>query len=127
MVMLSMLSWWYLDGLKDQFKRVRKMLGGVNDQFSIKLLLKTLFYPFRMIDADKSYGPSLGDKIKAWFDKLISCLIGGFIRTIVVIIGVIMLFLTFIFCVLRIIFWVILPLLPIIVFVAINTLEIAWI
>lgn len=117
MVMLSMFTWWYLDGLKDQFKRVKKILARVNDQFSIKLLLKTLFYPFRMIDADKNYGPSLAGKIQAWFDKLISCMIGGVIRTVVVIVGIIMLFLTFIFCVLRVIFWVILPVLPIVVLV----------
>ena len=122
MVMLSMITWWYLDGLKDQFSRVRKMLGRVNDQFSIKLLLKTLFHPFRMIDADKNYGPSLGGKVQAWFDKLISCMIGGVIRTVVVIVGIIMLFLTLIFCVVRLVFWVILPILPIIILITGPTL-----
>lgn len=115
MVMLSMLTWWYLDGLKDQFKRTKRVLSRVNDQFSIKLLLRTLFYPFRMIDADKNYGPSLSGKIQAWFDKLISCMIGGFIRTVVVIVGVIVLFFMLIVSVLRIVFWIILPILPIVV------------
>jgi hypothetical protein len=113
--MFSILTWWYLGGLSDQFGRIKKTLSKVNDQFSIPLLLKTLFYPFRMIDADKVYGPSLDDKIKAWLDKAISCLIGGAIRTVVVIIGIIALFITVIISALRIALWVALPILPFIV------------
>jgi hypothetical protein len=124
--MFSMLTWWYFGGLADQFSRIKRMLAKVNDQFSIPLLLKTLFYPFRMIDADKAYGPSLDDKIKAWFDKAISCLIGGFIRTIVVIVGVIVLVFTVVISALRMAFWVALPALPVIVLVGSIIWESIW-
>jgi hypothetical protein len=113
--MFSMLTWWYFGGLSDQFGRIKKMLAKVNDQFSIPLLLKTLFYPFRMIDADKVYGPALSDKIKAWLDQLISRMIGGAIRIVVVIIGVIALIMTVIISALRMALWVALPVLPVIV------------
>jgi hypothetical protein len=119
MVMFSMLTWWYFGGLSDQFGRIKKMLAKVSDQFSIPLLIKTLFYPFRMIDADKVYGPSLGDKIKAWLDKVISCMIGGAIRTVVVIVGVIVLIITVALGALRMAFWVALPILPILVLVGV--------
>jgi len=115
MVMFSMLTWWYLDGFKDQFNRVKKMLVGVSDKFSISLLLKTLFNPFRMIDADQSYGPSLSGRIKAWLDRLISRMIGFFIRTVVVIIGTFILILTLIACILRVVFWLVIPILPFII------------
>jgi hypothetical protein len=127
MVMFSILSWWCLDGLKDQFKRVKRSLAKINDQFSIPLLFKTLFSPFRMIDADKSYGPSLEGKMKAGLDKMVSRIIGGFIRSVVIIIGVIVLFLAFIFNILKIIFWIILPVLPIVVLVACIILGGVWI
>jgi hypothetical protein len=113
--MFSMLTWWYFGGLSDQFGRIKKALLKVNDQFSIPLLLKTLFYPFRMIDADKVHGPSLDDKIRAWFDKAISCLIGGMIRIVVVVVGIIALAVTVVLSALRMALWVALPVLPIIV------------
>jgi hypothetical protein len=103
------------------------MLQKVNDQFSIPLLLKTLFYPFRMIDADKSYGPSLDGKIKAWLDKMISCMICGAIRTVVVIVGIIALIVKAVLSALRIAFWVALPILPFIVLAGSIVLGAIWI
>jgi hypothetical protein len=122
-----MLTWWYFGGLSDQFGRIKKMLAKVNDQFSIPLLLKTLFYPFRMIDADKVYGPSLGDKIKAWADQMISRMIGGAIRIVVVIIGIIVLAVTVVISMLRMALWVALPILPIIVLVGSIIWGMIWI
>lgn len=126
MVMFSMLTWWYFGGLSDQFGRIKKSLAKVNDQFSIPLLLKTLFYPFRMIDADKVYGPSLGDKIKAWLDQMISRMIGGAIRIVVVVIGVIALIITVIISILRMALWVALPVLPVIVLAGVIVWGAIW-
>jgi hypothetical protein len=124
--MFSMLSWWYLGGLQDQFGRTKKRLLKVYDQFSIPLLLKTLFHPFRMIDADKSYGPSLDAKIRAWLDKMVSRMIGGFIRTIVVIIGIIVLITTVVISALMLVLWVILPILPFVVLAVSITIGGVW-
>jgi hypothetical protein len=124
--MFSMLTWWYFGGLSDQFGRIKKSLAKVNDQFSIPLLLKTLFYPFRMIDADKVYGPSLGDKIKAWLDQMISRMIGGAIRIVVVVIGVIALIITVIISILRMALWVALPVLPVIVLAGVIVWGAIW-
>jgi hypothetical protein len=106
-----MFSWWYTSGLLDQLRRIKTMLVKVGDQFSIALLLKTLFQPFRQIDAGKVEG-ALGDKIRAWFDKLISRFIGGLIRSTVMIIGLICLLGAVIIGLIRLVFWLVAPLLP---------------
>lgn len=112
MVILSMFSWWYTTGLVEELGRIKKMISRVSDQFSIGLLLKTLFQPFRQISANDKGGDALEDKIRAWFDRLVSRIIGAFIRLFVMAAGIIALFFTILFSFFRIIFWVLLPILP---------------
>ena len=66
--------------------RVRESLLDVYDYFSLGLLLKTLFAPWRQISAGRVRGP-LSVQLRAFFDRLVSRIIGGFIRTFVLIIG----------------------------------------
>lgn len=112
MVILSMFSWWYTTGIAEELERIKRMIARVSDQFSLGLLLKTLFQPFRQISANDRGGDALEDKIRAWFDRLVSRIIGAFIRLFVMIVGVIALFLTVVFAFLRLVFWVLLPILP---------------
>lgn len=114
MVILSMFSWWYTSGLLDEFGRVKNMILRVSDQFSIKLLFKTLFQPFRQISADSYSDGALSDRFKAWLDRLFSRAIGAGIRFFVIIVGLIVLFITLLFSLLRLAFWVLLPVLPLV-------------
>jgi hypothetical protein len=125
MVISSMFSWWYIDGLKDQLRRIKRMLVRVNDQFSIPLLAKTLFQPFRQISTGKVDG-ALEDKMRAWLDRMVSRLIGGFIRTVVMIIGLICLLATALLSVVRLVFWVAMPLLPLAAFWIISWVGLPW-
>lgn len=112
MVILSMFSWWYTTGLSEEFDRIKRMISRVSDQFSIGLLLKTLFQPFRQISANTRSDGALEDRIRAWFDRLTSRIIGAFIRLFVIVVGAVALLLTILFAALRITFWVLLPILP---------------
>lgn len=114
MVILSMFSWWYTSGVVEEFERIKRMISRVGDQFSIGLLLKTLFQPFRQISANNRGGAALEDRIRAWFDRLVSRIIGAFIRLFVIVVGVIALLLTVVLACLRMIIWVLLPILPLI-------------
>jgi hypothetical protein len=125
MVILSMFSWWYVDGFRDQLRRVKMMLARVNDQFSIPLLLKTLFQPFRQISNEKVDG-ALEDKMQAWLDRMVSRLIGGFIRTVVMIIGLICLVAVAILSAIRLVLWVLMPVLPFVAILLINWVGIPW-
>lgn len=96
----------------DEFTRIKRMIARVSDQFSLGLLLKTLFQPFRQISANNRGGAALEDKIRAWFDRLVSRIIGMFIRLFVMIVGVVALFFTLVLAFIRLALWVLLPILP---------------
>ena len=125
MVILSMFSWWYTAGLGDQLQRVKKMFVVVNDQFSIPLLLKTLFQPFRQI-SNFSVDGALEDKMRAWLDRTISRLIGAFIRIIMMIVGLIALVGVVILSLLRLMIWIAMPLLPLLGVFLVTNLGIPW-
>ena len=82
---MSFLTWWYGKGLA---WRADKILDGIErsiDTFSLGLLIKTWFAPFRQIDALGVSNASIEVRIKKSFDKLFSRFIGAFLRTIIMI------------------------------------------
>ena len=113
MLISDFFKWWYTDGLKIRLNIFAKELFKTQDFFSIGLLLKTFFKPFRMIDTGAVRG-SLDVKIKAFFDKLISRIIGSSIRLATIIFGVIVLLIKFIYEAIKIILWIFAPALPVI-------------
>ena len=113
MFIVGMFRWWYSDGWLQCVRSVQGTLLGVYDYFSIDLLLRTLFSPFRQISAGKVNGP-LGVQLRAWFDQLISRTIGAFVRSVVIIIGSAALFLSVGWGLIRLIAWPLVPLLPVI-------------
>ena len=118
---MSFLSWWYGKGLA---WRAEKILDGIErsiDTFSLGLLLKTWFAPFRQIDALGVVNASLEVRIKKFFDKLFSRFIGAFLRTIIMVIGVFYISFRAIWGVIMLILWLISPILPIILVVIFIT------
>lgn len=81
------------------------------DFFSVGLLLKTLFNPFRQISA-APVGGDLSVQLSAFFDKMFSRVIGAVVRSMVVIIGILMILLRFLWMIVEIIMWLALPLMP---------------
>lgn len=111
MVIIGMLSWWYTTGWRQRISLLKEKLASTVDYFSIDLLLRTLFSPYRQISAGKVNGP-LGVQMRAFFDRLISRMIGAMIRLFMIIVGVIAIILhTFIGFVL-VICWAVVPLMP---------------
>lgn len=113
MFIAGMLSWWYGEGWRRRFSRLGEKLASTMDYFSIDLLLKTFFSPFRQISAGKVRGP-LGVQMRAFFDRLISRVIGAMIRFIMIIVGSIAIMLHAILGLASVILWAFIPLLPII-------------
>lgn len=114
MLFVDFMSWWYADGFKGFLKRLGLQLAKITDFFSVGLLVKTLFTPFRLIDSYSSGGQSLDDKVRAGIDKIIARLIGGLIRTTVLVFAVIVIFTTIVIDLIKIILWLSAPSLPII-------------
>ncbi len=108
---MGLLQWWYGAGWKQLLARMRSRLAGVYDYFSIDLLARTLFAPFRQISAGKVQG-SLQVQWRAFVDRLVSRFIGGIVRLAMIITGIISLFIFAIMNILASIIWLIMPMAP---------------
>lgn len=109
---LSLLKWWYGDGWRKRTHVVAGRLDGVIDYFSVDLLIKTLFAPYRQISAGRVDGP-LGVQMRAMIDRLFSRVIGAVIRLILLLIGGLTIGLQVLFGCIILVGWALVPLLPV--------------
>lgn len=92
--------------------RLREKLMNTLDYFSIDLLLRTFFSPFRQISAGQVRGP-LGVQMRALLDRIISRVIGAMIRLTMIIIGSVFIVIYAVVGTLMVVFWGVIPLLPV--------------
>jgi hypothetical protein len=123
MFLVGMISWWYGRGWRGQFARVRDRLAQTAEFFSIGQLLKTLFSPFRQISAGRTDG-SIGVILRAFFDQLISRIIGAIVRLFTIMIGVIILIFQAFYEAIILIVWLFLPVFPV---VGLVMMAIGWV
>jgi len=113
MFLVGILTWWYGDGWRERAILIRSRIASTNDYFSVGLLVSTLFAPFRQISAGSVDGPTVV-QIRAFFDTLISRMIGAIVRSFMVIFGLVVILIQAIFGIIVMACWVIIPLLPVI-------------
>lgn len=111
MAIWGMMTWWYTDGWRQCWLRVKERLMATLDFFSVDLLIKTLFAPFRQISAGNVRGP-LGVQMRAFFDRLVSRCIGTVVRLVMIGVGVITITFNLVVGGLLLVFWAFVPLLP---------------
>ena len=108
-IILRFWAWYYTGGLKGLIKIWRNFVIFVREYYSIPLLLRTLFYPWRR-DITKY---RRGFSFKAFFEtltfNLISRGLGLVIRSVTVVIGLICLIGVIVLGALALIVWLILP------------------
>ena len=112
MLTTGLISWWYTDGFKLFAGKVFTKLGDTADFFSIFSLLKTLFAPYRQISANAT-GNSIDAKMMAFLDRLVSRLVGSVARLGIIIFGTIVLILQLVLSLVSLIFWPLLPVVPV--------------
>jgi hypothetical protein len=83
------------------------------DVFSVSLLSRSLFAPFRQIDAGSVRGP-LGVQLRAWFDRSFSRVFGFFVRSIMIFAGSLSALVTLCAGALWAAFWLFIPMLPVV-------------
>lgn len=115
MFIVGMLSWWYGAGWIARAKLIRERIASTIDYFSISLLLRTLFSPFRQISAGKVNGP-IGVQWRAFIDRTISRVIGAFVRIIIIVIGMVTITIYCVIGVMTMVVWAVIPLFPLIGF-----------
>jgi hypothetical protein len=113
MLIVGILSWWYGEGWKQRVVMQREKLASTMDYFSIDLLLRTFFSPFRQISAGKVNGP-IGVQLRAFSDRLISRVIGAMVRLFMIVIGTLAIIMYIVIGAAWLIVWAFVPFLPII-------------
>jgi hypothetical protein len=107
MIALAFFSWWYGHGWNEAAHNFTKRFQKVSRAFSVRLLLKTLFSPWRRII---SYpGASFGEHLRAWADNLVSRIVGFFVRLLVLVVALISLFVAALVSIVELIIWPLLP------------------
>lgn len=117
MLAVSFLQWWYTRGWEIYFRGFRERIHNLADFFSIGLLLKTLFSPFRQISAgETSQNGGPAGAFAVFTDKLVSRVIGFLVRFFIIIFGTILMLLQLIGGLILALLWPCVPLLPLVGF-----------
>ena len=110
---MSFASWWYGAGWRFIAGRARYKISRLGEFFSIALLLKTLFSPYRQISAGAVNGP-LNLRMRAFFDRQFSRFIGFFVRMIMIVAGVLTIIVLLVVSIVWLVVWPLLPISPVI-------------
>lgn len=114
MFLVGLISWWYGEGWVSQWRRIGRRFMGTLNFFSIGQLLETLFSPFRQISANTASDGSFGGAVRAFFDQLISRIIGSIVRLITIMAGTVVIVFQAIYETVIMLVWWVVPVLPIV-------------
>jgi nucleoside recognition membrane protein YjiH len=108
MFLQSIFQWWYTVGWASKWRGVLTKVSEQAEAFSLGIILKTLFKPWKQI--------STLDQHSSWLQKSIDCLISRFvgllIRTMVLIGGVLFMTVSLLINFTLAIIWPVLPIMP---------------
>lgn len=113
MVFFDMLLWWYGTAWVETLQAIQKRAATIFETFSIGLLARTLFSPFRQIDAGRVRGP-IDVQLRSWFDRTFSRFFGAIVRSVMIVFGLLVLGAVFITSIAWAAIWLIIPILPVI-------------
>lgn len=117
MIVIDMLVWWYTTAWFTELQKVQQRTMGILESFSVGLLARTLFAPFRQIDAGSVRGP-INIRMRAWFDRTFSRFFGAIVRSVMIFCGCFMAIVIFCGGIIWAALWLIMPVLPIVGFMA---------
>lgn len=104
--MVIFLKWWYGQGWLWAGHVLLTQLGSIGRVFAVKVLLRTWFAPWKQITSPSTFN----NFFQAAADNAVSRLIGGFVRTGILLLALIWSLLVLIFGALLLIIWPVIPL-----------------
>jgi len=115
MLAISLVTWWYSKGWINTMTNLSSMVTGISRLFSVPILLRTLFAPWKRII---SYpGSSLDAKMRAFADNMVSRAVGFVVRILVLLTALIVEALAGSIGIIWIILWPCIPLLGVLLLV----------
>jgi hypothetical protein len=107
-------TWWYGRGWIGIWRYIWKSILSVEKQFSLFILLNTLFAPWKRIVSIP--GRSIDERFKALIDNLFSRTIGFIVRLFTLVVAVILIIVVGMICLILAIAWPFVPLVVIYLF-----------
>lgn len=114
MLFLDMLIWWYGPGWVQRLGNLKLHLSNWMKYFSLGILLRTLFQPWKQIVSVAGNGTSLEAKKNALLDNMVSRFVGFLVRSSVFFVALLVVGFVLIANVLYVIVWPLIPILPIV-------------
>ena len=116
-LLLIYLKWHFFDAAGELFRALRNILWFNYNYFSIGLLIRTYFAPWRKVTWDYGRGFEIGRFLFIFFSNVISRILGAIMRSFLIITGSIIQTVLFIAAILIFFVWIFLPLLIVISFI----------
>ena len=110
MLLLSLVSWWYSRGFIEFLVGFKNRLKDAADFFSLGSLVRNFFSPFKQISVGGTDSLALNARIQAFFDLLISRVVGATIRFFLLIGGIVVIIVQVVVGLVLTIVWPLLPL-----------------
>jgi hypothetical protein len=107
MIALEILTWWYRQGWSQVARNARQRFSKVSHLFSVPILARTLFAPWRRIITYP--GATIEAKFRAVGDNLVSRVVGFSVRALVLFTAGLMLAACGVIAALQLIIWPLLP------------------
>lgn len=109
MLIVAFVQWWYGPGWRDVANRVAGRIRHAYLDFSVPILLRTLFAPWRRITTDS--GGAIGQQLRAVVDNTVSRFVGLAVRLMALLLALLMITGTLVFGGLLLLIWPLLPVL----------------
>lgn len=109
---MAFLTWWYGRGWMDQVHALRRRVTNIGGMFSVPILLRTMFSPWKQTVIIPRRDQSMSDKIQAMIGNQVSRFVGFGVRLLVLITALICIMVVGTISILGILVWPFLPLLP---------------
>jgi hypothetical protein len=110
-ILIQWIDWWFRDVAGDIFKAWKNFLSFGLNYFSLILLLKTFFSPWRRYSWSYGKSFSITKYLEVFFSNSISRILGAIVRSFLLLIGIMVEFFFLLAGLIVFIGWLILPLL----------------
>lgn len=82
MLVIALFRWWYGSGWLWAAARLRHRLSGVGREYSVGILVKTLFSPWKQIISTSGAQSTIGLNFNIMIDNLVSRMVGFTVRSL---------------------------------------------